>query len=576
MAEEKKPTELAHASWAVAPGFNVPNGNFYGGFDATNQQLGLAPEKLLIPRDYHSVVRMSYDFYQRGGMAATVVNRLSELSITKLRNGQRKTGDEANTYFEAILTRQPSRMMRFIRTMALEYFLSGMVLPKVDWKEMTGEEISPKLKRGKIYMVPVFDLYPPLLVNVVWANWGKREYFLKLPKEDIKLIKNGGSKVKEQQLKYEIYREYFPQYVETIRNGNDRIKIDVDPLLRKEVSFNPYPTPYFFNVLEGLVFKQTLRRMDFAVASRIVNAILLVQEGSDQFPLTKETEANLDELKAQILARAGDTRAMERLFFLFSNHTTKLTWIMPDVTAMLNQEKYQQANEEISEGLGFARILVTGESRNAQAAELSTWAIQPMMEELRDMIEEWITTIYEEAAELNNFRNPPEAAFTPIKLQDFVKTAAVFAQAYREGNVSRTTRDEMIGLDFKTEAELMTDELEDIKKVTEKGEYPEMPYNTQVVPGLGGPGGVPNQKRGGRPIGTSNVPVNNRNNGVKPPNQVQTSIGRQTKSPESKAASAEVWDDQKVIELMDRIATANGITIDLEALGLNTPPENGE
>ncbi len=89
--EEKKAVELAHASWAVTPGYNVPNGNFYGGFDAANQALGLAPEKLIIPRDYHAVVRMSYDFYQRGGMASTVVNRLSELSITKLRNGQRKT-----------------------------------------------------------------------------------------------------------------------------------------------------------------------------------------------------------------------------------------------------------------------------------------------------------------------------------------------------------------------------------------------------------------------------------------------------------------------------------------------------
>jgi hypothetical protein len=572
--EEEKKSQLAQASWSVVPGYNSSFGNFYSGMDAANQALGLAPEKLIIPRDFHSVVRMSYDFYQRGGIAATVINRIAELSITSLRNGQRKTGDEANYYFAALLSRKPSRMMRFIRTMALEYYLSGLVLPKVDWQEVTGDKISPKLKAGKIYMVPTFDLYPPLLTNVVWASWGKREYYLKLPKEDIKLIKNGGSNVKEQQLKYDIYEAFYPSYVETIRNGNDRVKLDVDPILRKEVSFNPYPTPYFYNVLEALVFKQALRRMDFAVASRVVNAILLVQEGSDQFPLTSETESNLEELKRQILGRAGDSRSLERLFFLFSNHTTKLTWITPDVKALLDQEKYKQANEEIVEGLGLPRILITGESRAGQASEVSTWAIQPMMEELRSMLIEWITAIYEEAADVNNFRNPPVAAFTPIKLQDFVKTAAVFAQAYREGNVSRTTRDEMIGLSFETETELMIDEHDVMKELPK--DFPEMPYNTQIVPGSGGIGGPPTRRNGGRPVGTQNTPVNPRNSGVGMPKQMPTSRNTPTKSPTSKTkVAAETYlSDDEIINLIDRIAEERGTVIDLESIGLKKSPEN--
>jgi hypothetical protein len=570
---EKKESQLAQASWSVVPGYNT-SGNFYSGLDAVNQSLGLAPEKLMIPRDYHSVVRMSYDFYQRGGIAATVINRLAELSITNLRNGQRKTGDEANAYFEAIKSRNPSRMMRFIRTMALEYFLSGMVLPKIDWKELPGEKISPKLQRNKMYMIPVFDLYPPLLVNVVWANWGKREYYLKLPKEDIKLIRNGGSRIKEQQLKFDIYQTQFPQYVDLIRAGDDRVLIDVDPILRKELSFTQYPTPYFFNVLEGLVFKQALRRMDFAVASRVINAILLVQEGSDMYPLTKETESNLEELKTQILARAGDYRNLERLFFLFSNHTTKLSWVTPDVTAMLDQEKYRQTNEEISEGLGFARILITGESRNGQAAELSTWAIQPMMEELRSMIIEWITVIYEEAADLNNFRNPPAAAFTPIKLQDFIKTAAVFAQVYKEGNMSRTSRDEMVGLDFETETELISDEIGIMKEVPK--DVPRMPYDTQM-PLPGGLGGTPNNLKGGRPVGTKNVPINKRNTGVRPAGQTPTARTEPKNTPSKAKSDIEGYmSDEEVINLIDRIAQDTGIVIDLESIGLNKSPENNE
>lgn len=557
---------LAHASYV--PGYVSSYGGFYSGFDATNQALGLAPEKLLIPRDYHSVVKMSYDFYQRGGMASTVINRLAELSITRIRNGQRKTSNEANAYYDAVLHRNPSRLMRFIRTASLEYFLSGLVLPRVDWVTMTGEEISPSLKNGREYILPVFDLYPPLLVNVVWASWGKKEYYLKLPKEDIKLIKNGGSQIKEQQLKYEMYLNYYPAYVRAITDGADRVRIDVDPILRKEVSFTQYPTPYLFNVLEALVFKQGLRRMDFAVVSRVISAILLVQEGDKDFPLTEGTEENLELLKQQILARASDPSKLERLFFLFTNHTTKLTWVTPDVQALLDQDKYRQTNDEIAEGLGFAKILVTGESRNAQAAELSTWAIQPLMEDLRDMFLEWITTVYEEAAELNNFRNVPKPAFTPIKLQDFVKTAAVFAQAYKEGNVSRTTRDEMIGLDFETELELMTDEYEPMKDIPK--DFPELPYNTQIPP-AGGFGGAPNNPRGGRKPGTQNVPVNKRNTGVRPPGQTPLSRTSPTGKPAQTKKAAEL-SDEEIINLIHRVAEERGLVIDLERIGLQKAP----
>lgn len=569
MAEEQKQLQLATASFISGAVSNY--GNYYSGLDATNQSLGLAPEKLIIPRDYNSVIRMCYDFYQRGGMASTVVNRLTEMTITTIRNGQRKTSNEANEYFDAVLHRNPSRMMRFIRTAALEYFLSGMVLPKVDWVEVEGQDISPKLKNGKKYVLPVFDLYPPLLINVIWASWGKKEYYLKLPREDIKLIRNGGSQIKEQQLKLEMYQNYYPSFIQAIVNGADRIKIDVDPILRREVSFNPYPTPYLFNVLEALVFKQGLRRMDFAVVTRVINAILLVQEGDKDFPLTTETEKNLAELKSQILARAGDPRLLERLFFLFSNHTTKLTWVSPDIEALLNQEKYHQTNEEISEGLGFARVLITGESGKGSATDVSTWAIQPMMEEVREMLIEWMETVYEEAADLNNFRSIPQPTFSTIKLQDFVKTAAVFAQAYREGNVSRTTRDEMIGLDFETEVELMIDEFDGIKELPKN--YPDMPYNTQVAPGIGGSGGAPNRRTGGRPLGTQDTPTTPRKVGVTTTKEMPMSRLKQTTSPTTKTkASDEMLSDEEVINLIDRIAEERGLSISLEDLGLEKTP----
>lgn len=528
---------------AKASGYE--GGEGYGSFMLPVEQyysaLGLTPEKLIVPKDYHKRLQIIYDFYRSGGLVSTVVNRLAELTITEIRNGQRKTTNEQNIFFDAVLQRKPSRMMRFLRQAALEYFLSGMVIPRIDYEQVRGKDLHPELVPNKIYTVPRFDLYPPNLVQILWAaGWGQKEYYLKVSDADLRLIRNRGSRIKAQQLKYVAWMENYPSFVEAIQAGADTVQLkDVDPILRKEISDTPYPTPYLGNVLEPLIFKQQLRRMDFAVASRIINAILLVQEGNDNFPLTEETRENLDELKSQILARQNNPRLMERLFILFSNHTTQLTWITPDVEALLNQAKYEQVDQEISEGLGFAKVLITGENRGTgNTSEISTWAIQPSMEELRSMLLEFVVATYEDLSRRNNFRNLPQPAFKPIRLQDFVKTASVFAQLFTEGNLSRTTRADIAGLDFETETELMRDERALMNGLDA---FPAMPYSP------------PPPTVGGRPPGSSNVPINNRNTGIKPSGQKPVS-------------RIKVSSDEEVIDLINKIALAVGAEIDIETI----------
>src|SRR4051812_27231886 len=105
-----KPLAKAKAEFATP----TPGGSFFmpWNLDQAYQGLGLTPEKLIIPREYHAVVQMCYDFYQRGGLVSRVIDRMVEFAVTELRNGQRKTSDEQNTYFEAVLHAKPSRLMR--------------------------------------------------------------------------------------------------------------------------------------------------------------------------------------------------------------------------------------------------------------------------------------------------------------------------------------------------------------------------------------------------------------------------------------------------------------------------------
>lgn len=176
------------------------------------------------------------------------------------------------------------------------------------------------------------------------------------------------------------------------------------------------------------------------------------------------------------------------------------------------------------------------------------------------MVLEWLTPIYEQAADFNGFRYVPQPIFTPIRLQDFIKTAAVFAQLFKEGNISRTTRDFMSGLDFEAEAEQMKDEREIIESLLDGGEFGDMPYNVQAPPGMGGAGGgmgrpaaAPN--KGGRPTGSQNVPVNKRNRGVKPSGQQPTSRVK---------ASFEPKPPEEVFEMINAYAEDLGVMITLD------------
>lgn len=552
--EPRKPKRIVAKASVVTMNDTSGYGGFYmpGYSDSTLSGLGLAPEKLIVPKDYHSVIRMCYDFYQRGGSATRVIDRLQEFAITDIRNGQRENSDEQNAYFEAILHDKPSRLMRFLRTMALEFYLSGLVLPRIDWQEAKGKDLSPDLIKGKTYMVPVFDTYPPLLVHIEWINWGKKGFYLKVPEADVRTIKSQGGKIKAQQLKYRMWKEAFPSIVSAVQAGESMFQIkDSDPILRKEISLTPYPTPYLMNVLEPLVFKQQLRKMDFAVASRVISAILLVKEGNDNFPLTEETQYLLDNLQVQIMSRTGDPRKMEKLFVLFTDHTTQMEWIHPDVDAMLNQDKYREINEELDEGMGFPGVLLTGQVRQGgQTSEISTWAIQSMMEEMRGMFIEWmVQNVYRPAAELNRFKKIPQPIFKPIKLQDMIKTAAVYQQLFSEGNVSRTTRDDMAGLDFMTEGELMKDEKE---IAADLPAFTPTPYSPPP-PTIGG--------QGGRPIGSQNVPINNRNSGVKPSGQ----------KPTSRVKAEGEMTDEEVINLIDKVARERGIYITVDDITDNSP-----
>ena len=93
---------------------------------------------------------------------------------------------------------------------------------------------------------------------------------------------------------------------------------------------------------------------------------------------------------------------VERIFQLFANHTLQVEWVVPDVAALINEQKYVSINQDIIYGLGFPRILITGKSEKTGTSDPQYAMISPArtMDNFRKLVLELIKYIVDEIAKL--------------------------------------------------------------------------------------------------------------------------------------------------------------------------------
>ena len=165
---------------------------------------------------------------------------------------------------------------------------------------------------------------------------------------------------------YKILIDNYPDMVAAINSGSREMRLDNDLVIRRKfLPDNPYPISYVASSLEALQHKRKLRRMDYSIIDKVISAIMHIKVGSDDFPITDapEDKEYIDDISTQLQMRANSRLNLERIFQLITNHTVEIEWIFPDIELLLNDKKYDDINQEILFGLGFPRILITGESQ---------------------------------------------------------------------------------------------------------------------------------------------------------------------------------------------------------------------
>jgi len=464
---EKKLLSFAEFLIAEVPGMSKYSTSFQGG------QL----IKFEYPKDWYVLAEMCMHYYRTDPIVSNTLNKIVDVGLRGYYLNRGDCSDEEIKVYNSVT----DLLILNLKELVLEYLLSGLVVPEVIWHEVPGDELDSGLSGN--YIVPeVLWKRDPSSLELKKTPIPNRVNVFAVPSDDdIQFIRNKGvyPDGTEDKETYQLLKQQYPEYVRAIRAGRIKFKLEDSHLIRrKPLDDSPYPTPYLLPALERLDHKRNLQKMDYAIAARVIAAILLFRMGSDDYPLTEDDHDQVLKLKQQLLWR-GHIENPERLFQLFANHTLQIDWITPDVSALLDDKKYDAVNLDILFALGFPRILLTGETARTGTStpEFALLSAAETIKSIRDAVMSWPKEVYKQMREKNNFKNIPYSAFEEIRLYDISKIIMISDILYQRGAISKSTFAKLGGFDFEhveLPARVHEDKLIKTAGITE---FPLLPYS---------------------------------------------------------------------------------------------------
>lgn len=433
-------------------------------------------------KKYHEVVNLCRFFYRKDPIAGTVINKMIEIGITPIIFDQGKLSDNEFRIFQGIR----DKLQEYIESCALEYLISGLVIPEIKFATIGKDDaFDLGIKKYSSLTLPVsMWLRDPTTVKIRSTMiMDEPSYYVVLPEELIYFILNEGvypDGNKDEKL-YQELKTYYPEFIAQVEAGNKEVLLENDLIVRRRpLSDTPYPTPYLYNSLEALKHKRNLRRMDYSIASRVISAIQLFQLGNDEFPVTEDNEDAFEWIKNQMTWRNTAYRNVERVFQLFADHTLQISWVFPDVTALISDKKYTEVNADIFLGLGFPKILTTGETERTQTSDPEFASISPVetMKNMQKKLLFILKGIVKGIVINNNLKSVPEVRFENINLHTFQDFVNGMKTLYDTRNISRTSFAKAFGYTWEEEVNTLSDENEKLKELGVE-EFAPQPFSPQ-------------------------------------------------------------------------------------------------
>ena len=209
-------------------------------------------------------------------------------------------------------------------------------------------------------------------------------------------------------------------------------KIPLDPKLfsritRKKQPYERYANPFLERIFEPVLFKQKLRLVDMSMVEGMVNQLVTVTIGNDEYPAGDEDLEAIAEL----------FNTPNKAYTIFWNHTLQVQFHKPEGIETLSQDKYAQVNDDIMAGLGMNRALLDGGGSGKHSGLSNGWvATLSLIERLdntRYKVLQWLRSEYRRIAEENGFVTYPSPVFNKMNLREDTYVSTVLLPMYDRG-----------------------------------------------------------------------------------------------------------------------------------------------
>lgn len=385
-------------------------------------------------RDAHSVYRkqigLAQELYLWEPIIATVIDIMVEFSIAGMQH--RSNHPRVKKWFDDWA--EDVRLEQVIKWALQDYYLTGA---------------ARIMRQDNNQGIPVgFNVINPAVVRVEGslntALTGKAPQYA----------------IKKSDLTSDSYidRNSDIQWPSWVQEKEDMIIIPRDRMFsveRKKMPYQRYPTPLVMRVARAIMFKRKLELMDWSTADNMINSLVTVTIGNDEYPATKK--------QIQQLKNVFQTGAKSMI--VYWDHTLNVQFHRPEADQVLGSEKYERVIQDIMTGLGVSQSLVAG-GGGGGGAYASQWiAVLALIERLewgRQDIIQALKPIYRDIMRSRgeHSMDPPELRFDRMRLRQEDRVKMILMAMRDRGLLSARTALEEAGYDAETEMENQKGEME--------------------------------------------------------------------------------------------------------------------
>lgn len=426
-----------------------------------------------MPKTFREQVRLCRQYYKNEPLTGTIIDIMIQFSAAGMENICKDK--QIRQFYDDLV--EVSNLHETIKWILLEYYLVGNAFPY-----RFGGSRKVSTREGRQVADYRWTVLNPEYVDVRGTMLFDQTAITLEPNEEMREI------LKSQDPSYKAIRDQIPkEFKDAILKGKG-LPLSPDRVFhiaRNKQPFERYATPFLMRILPSLRIKEKMMQMDLSTADGIINQLVTITTGNDQYPATQEDLDKLAEL----------VNTPSKAFALLWNHTLNVKFHRPEAD-LFSPEKYKQINQDIASGFGITRVLIDGQGANFSTAWVSILSLIQRLEWGRNDIKSWLEREYRMIAEEQGFGEFPTVSFDKMNLQEEKTVKAILMNLYDRGVISAQTLLRETGYDFGTEVVRLTSE-KDLKGngiLVPQSPWQQSGKDTTSV-------GVPPAESPGRPVG---------------------------------------------------------------------------